>query len=54
MSNRPICRRSRGTSDQRAGAAGVAVRDSENPAGPVLILGPAGISRFLGWVTGVG
>ncbi|MER6557536.1 DUF397 domain-containing protein [Streptomyces sp. NPDC001027] len=36
-----------------AGAV-VAVRDSKDPAGPVLTVGPAGFSRFLGWVTGVG
>ncbi|MEH0511667.1 MULTISPECIES: DUF397 domain-containing protein [unclassified Streptomyces] len=32
----------------------VAVRDSKTPAGPVLTVGPAGFSRFLGWVTAVG
>ena len=38
-----------------AGAAGVvAVRDSKDPAGPVLTVGPAGFSAFLGWVTAVG
>ncbi|MDQ0683467.1 hypothetical protein QF032_002488 [Streptomyces achromogenes] len=37
------------------GAAGVvAVRDSKDPAGPVLTVEPAGFSRFLGWVTAVG
>ncbi|MDX3803816.1 DUF397 domain-containing protein [Streptomyces sp. AK04-3B] len=36
------------------GAAVVAVRHSENPAGPVLTLEPAGFSVFLEWATGVG
>jgi hypothetical protein len=36
-----------------AGAV-VAVRDSKDPAGPVLTVGPAGFSAFLGWVTAVG
>ncbi|MEH0443679.1 DUF397 domain-containing protein [Streptomyces sp. B21-102] len=37
-----------------AGAATVAVRDSKHPANPILAVGPAGFSVFLGWVTAVG
>jgi len=33
------------------GSAGVAARDSKNPAGPVLVIGVAGWSAFLGEIT---
>jgi hypothetical protein len=32
-------------------ATTIAVRDSKNPAGPVLTLGPAAFTTFLGWTT---
>ncbi|MFF1544293.1 DUF397 domain-containing protein [Streptomyces sp. NPDC058291] len=35
-------------------AAVIAVRDSKNPAGPVLAVGPAAFSTFLRWTTAAG
>ncbi|WP_432034008.1 DUF397 domain-containing protein [Streptomyces antibioticus] len=32
----------------------VAVRDSKNPAGPILTLDPAAFSEFLSWATDAG
>ncbi|MFE9681425.1 DUF397 domain-containing protein [Streptomyces sp. NPDC006285] len=32
-------------------ATTIAIRDSKNPAGPVLTLAPAAFSTFLGWAT---
>ncbi|MET9132253.1 DUF397 domain-containing protein [Streptomyces antibioticus] len=32
----------------------VAVRDSKNPAGPILTLGPAAFSDFISWATDAG
>ncbi|MGW1780406.1 DUF397 domain-containing protein [Streptomyces sp. NPDC002143] len=34
--------------------ATVAVRDSKNPAGPVLVLQPAVFSKFVRWTTAAG
>ena len=31
--------------------ATIAIRDSKNPAGPVLTLGPAAFTTFLGWTS---
>ncbi|MEH0579447.1 MULTISPECIES: DUF397 domain-containing protein [Streptomyces] len=32
--------------------ATIAIRDSKNPAGPILTLKPAAFSTFLSWTTG--
>ncbi|MFE5889013.1 DUF397 domain-containing protein [Streptomyces sp. NPDC056462] len=30
----------------------IAIRDSKNPAGPIVTLDPAAFNAFLGWATG--
>ncbi|MBO7938296.1 DUF397 domain-containing protein [Streptomyces antibioticus] len=35
-------------------ASAVAIRDSKNPAGPILTLDPAAFSEFLSWTTAAG
>ncbi|MFJ9818169.1 DUF397 domain-containing protein [Streptomyces sp. NPDC101151] len=34
-----------------APCATIAVRDSKNPAGPILTIDPAAFTRFLGWTS---